>query len=482
MLKKLRLLIFIFTLIVLFNSACSKDADILATYKGGKITRGEFHAWFLERSPRANKKQLFKNKSKREIESRLKGMAFQKILIMEAKNGGFMDKARIKKFINLIADHILAQEYIKNEIIENSEEEFEIARAKHIFLRIKNFKIENKKNVKLSAEELEKSKNARIKDAERIIKEIKAGAKIEDLAKKYSEDNTRNKKGDAGYLVKGLMPDEYINTLYSLEEGKLAEKPVITIRGIYILQLDEKKKIKVSEIDDEIEDKTQVNKISSKMKSKIATDFIASLKKASDVKYNSQNAEKEEGADLVFMVGSDKYTINDLNDLIKIIIGDRGKMQKALSPSKRKQLAAKIFENMLIKRKALADGFDKNKAYLKKKKSVTEMIVVREYRKSISDVDVSIAEKMIKDEYTKNKKRYVKSVKKGKKIIKKPLSYKEAKERIKKTLVSQEKSKSARKWKFDLEKKYQIKIDKSKIEGTDIKQGKGKRGKKRKIK
>jgi peptidyl-prolyl cis-trans isomerase D len=75
------------------------------------------------------------------------------------------------------------------------------------------------------------------KRAEDILKQLKKGAKFEDLAKKYSEDpGTKDKGGDLGWIVQGQTVKEFQQTAFSLDKGQMSDL-VRTQYGFHIIKV-----------------------------------------------------------------------------------------------------------------------------------------------------------------------------------------------------------------------------------------------------
>jgi peptidyl-prolyl cis-trans isomerase D len=73
--------------------------------------------------------------------------------------------------------------------------------------------------------------------AEDVLKQVKKGAKFEDLAKKYSEDpGTKDKGGDLGWITQGQTVAEFEKTAFGLEKGKISDL-VKTQYGFHIIKV-----------------------------------------------------------------------------------------------------------------------------------------------------------------------------------------------------------------------------------------------------
>ncbi len=73
--------------------------------------------------------------------------------------------------------------------------------------------------------------------AEDVLKQAKKGANFEDLAKKYSEDDsTKPKGGDLGWIVEGQTVPEFQQAAFSLPKGSISEL-VKTQYGFHIIKV-----------------------------------------------------------------------------------------------------------------------------------------------------------------------------------------------------------------------------------------------------
>ena len=79
-------------------------------------------------------------------------------------------------------------------------------------------------------------------EAEKVLKELKAGAKFEDLAKKYSKDGSKEFGGDLGYFTYEEMVPEFSKAVFALKKGEVS-KPVKTDYGWHIIKLEDRKKV-----------------------------------------------------------------------------------------------------------------------------------------------------------------------------------------------------------------------------------------------
>lgn len=106
----------------------------------------------------------------------------------------------------------------------------------------------------MSDAEKKKAEEAALKTAKEVIKKLNDGAKFDDLAKEYSDDDSnKDKGGDLGYFNKGDMVTEFETAAYDLKLNKYTTTPVKTKFGYHIiLKTGEKEKEALDKVKDTI--------------------------------------------------------------------------------------------------------------------------------------------------------------------------------------------------------------------------------------
>ena len=86
--------------------------------------------------------------------------------------------------------------------------------------------------------------------AEDLLKQLKSGAKLEDLAKKYSEDPGSAKEGGSlGWIGRGQTVPEFEKTAFSLPKGQISDL-VKSSYGFHIIRVDDKQDAHVKSLDE----------------------------------------------------------------------------------------------------------------------------------------------------------------------------------------------------------------------------------------
>ena len=88
------------------------------------------------------------------------------------------------------------------------------------------------------------------KKAEDVLKQVKAGGKFEDLAKKYSEDPGSGKQGgDLGWIGRGRTVAEFEKAAFSLHKGQISDL-VKSSFGFHIIEVEDKHEAHVKTLDE----------------------------------------------------------------------------------------------------------------------------------------------------------------------------------------------------------------------------------------
>ena len=86
--------------------------------------------------------------------------------------------------------------------------------------------------------------------AEDLLKQLKSGAKLEDLAQKYSEDPGSAKQGGSlGWIGKGQTVPEFEKTAFSLPKGQISDL-VKSSYGFHIIRVDDKQEAHTKTLDE----------------------------------------------------------------------------------------------------------------------------------------------------------------------------------------------------------------------------------------
>ena len=94
----------------------------------------------------------------------------------------------------------------------------------------------------MNTDEIKEAEEKALEKAKELIERLDDGAKFEDLAKEYSQDEgNKELGGDLGYFNRNQMVDEFEEAAIKLKVGEYSKEPVKTTFGYHIiLKVDEK--------------------------------------------------------------------------------------------------------------------------------------------------------------------------------------------------------------------------------------------------
>ena len=138
----------------------------------------------------------------------------------------------LAKYVERVIEPLILEQKTQKAFSESVDEaytKFTVpeVRATHIL-----FKVETEKD------------DAKVKkQAESVLKRIKAGEDFAKLAAEFGSDGTKDAGGDLGWFGKGVMVPEFEKAVFALEKGQLGESLVRTQFGYHIVKVDDKRTV-----------------------------------------------------------------------------------------------------------------------------------------------------------------------------------------------------------------------------------------------
>jgi peptidyl-prolyl cis-trans isomerase C len=452
--------------LVFTASACKGKDDVLATYKGGKITRGELYDWIEANN--FNKESILKSKNMQK--SKLEAMVMERFAIGEAKKEGFDKTSEFKMLSDMTTESQLVNLVYKKEVDGASSFKEPAVRISQIVLRAKAapMKPGQKPGKPQPVDPAELAKVTA--QAKAIIESLGKGGDFKDIASKQSEDFTKKNGGDAGFIVAEMINPALTKAAFALKEGEYTKEPVVVDSSVYIIKVTDVKEITQDNIDKIIDNKAQAARIKARLMRKSGEEYITGLKKAPDVVVNIDKVKSANVKDVIFKVGEIVYTVGDLNKRMALF-ADRFRRgpqaQQKITDDQKKSIVENILKYELLNRVATQKGINKDPEFIKKIQFKRDSLLAREYMRKIGEsVSKKVTEAEMRAEYDQNKdKRYYTMVKKGVKNEKVIEPYAKVRERIEKILSSKKNSDEVKTWKDKITKDNAFTINEKDLEG-----------------
>lgn len=136
----------------------------------------------------------------------------------------------LAKYIDKVIKPLVLEQKTQKAFSESTDEAYAKFTVPEVRASQILFKVENAKD------------DAKIKkQAEGVLKRIKAGEDFVKLAAEFGTDGTKDTGGDLGWFGKGAMVPEFEAAVFALEKGQLGENLVKTQFGYHIVKVDDKR-------------------------------------------------------------------------------------------------------------------------------------------------------------------------------------------------------------------------------------------------
>jgi peptidyl-prolyl cis-trans isomerase C len=267
----------------------AEEKEVVAKIGARVITKAEFEQLLNKRG------QGFSKDKQMEI-GLLNNMAQTMALGDAARKKGIDKRKEIETILELTIDGLLANELIKEEVIdkvtlteeeakkyyENHPDQFKIpekARFRHIMIKVE----------KTATDESRRKARER---AEEVLIKVKSGEDFAKLAMEYSDDPaSKAKGGDLGFFEKGRMFKVFDEAAFKLNPGEFSGI-VETAYGFHIIKMEEKKKEEIEPFET-IKDKV-MTKAKEEIKNEKIKVYLTQVMKEVDVKIFPEVLEKKE--------------------------------------------------------------------------------------------------------------------------------------------------------------------------------------------
>ncbi len=192
------------------QSQGKKEGKVLADVNSGTITTGDFDRE-LKNLPEYLKAMADTPQGRKEM---LDTMIIRELILQQAAKDGLDKSPEIAEKLQDLKKRLIVESFLKKKV----ETEAKVSDED-----LKKFYEQNKDKFK-SGEQIRASHILvkTEKEAQDILAKLKAGAKFDELAKKYSVDSSAAKGGDLGWFGKGSMVPAFEKAALALKEGQIS--------------------------------------------------------------------------------------------------------------------------------------------------------------------------------------------------------------------------------------------------------------------
>ena len=197
-------------------------------------------------------------------------VVMREIFAQEAEKQGIPNTADYKAQLDLVRQTVLIntlfQNFIKTHPVSDAE-----AKAEYEQIKAEQSALEyHARHILVDSED----------EAKKLIAQIKAGAKFEDLAKKSSKDTgSAENGGDLDWAKPAAYVPEFSQALQGLKKGQMTDAPVKTQFGYHIIRLEDTRTAQFPSYD-EVKDK-----VKQQMEQVKLQEYQESLRKAAKTDY-----------------------------------------------------------------------------------------------------------------------------------------------------------------------------------------------------
>jgi peptidyl-prolyl cis-trans isomerase C len=274
-----------------YAATAAEASKVYATVGNEQITQADIDAKTSMLPPQFRARYETADGKKKLVEQLTK----MSLLSQEARRLQLDKKEEVAKRIKEIADNLIIQELIKQEVIDkvkvnDADLEKYYKEHKQEFIEPEKVKV-NIIQFKLKDNATPEEKKAQKKKADQALKRLKKGDDFEKVAKEVSEDErTKNSGGNTGFFSKGKRMNTYGEKVedkaFTLKTGQISDV-IEEKNGYYIIKAGEKKPQKEETLQ---EAKSKIERRMQQEEQRKAYDtYLDTLKKKYPVKINEEN-------------------------------------------------------------------------------------------------------------------------------------------------------------------------------------------------
>lgn len=435
--KKITVVALILTALTM---SCKRDGDIILTYKGGGVTRGEFVRWLKDRGLAGEES----TKNHEMMIGELQMLAINRIALLEARR---VNHERSERFTFLITD--IERRYLAIYLME------QVLKEKGY-----NEKALKIRQILLPVEAASDAPKATAK-AKEAIAELNSGAKFQDIVAKYSMHPSRNQGGDIGYLIRSQMPPAYAEAAFALKKGEYTKEPVYLpdLKSVCVIQVEDEADITPKNIEKIIHDDGQRAHLKELLNVRLKSGFVGDLMEKGGAVFDEQALRSGNPAAVVFTAGDVTFTAGDLTARVAKMRGIMSEGPAAGDAASRETIAREYFSDTLLVAEAARRGLDRDPEYLKRIAEARETYLAGDYIEYASGGNIGVTPAEVRKEYDNFKaSRYYSTVSVNGRKERRPLPFADVKEDIEKGLRMQKRLIGRDAWMKRMMEEYDVRI------------------------
>ncbi|HSV95923.1 MAG TPA: peptidylprolyl isomerase [Spirochaetota bacterium] len=375
--KKTTALVFFMAVVMV---SCKWDSDVIVSFKGGGVTRGEFIQWLKDRGLTGEES----TKKRDMMIGELQMLAINSIALREAKRVNHEKSERFSFLISDISDRYLAS-FLMEKILKEKGYKEKALKIRQILMPV----------------ESASDAGAAISKAREAIAELDRGASFRDMVSKYSMHPSRNQGGDIGYLVRVQMPPAYANAAFALKKGEYTKEPLhlTDLKSVCIILVEDEKEITPKTIEKIVRDDGQRAHLGDILNARLKSEYVHGLMQESGAVFNEQAVRSKAPGTVIFSIGDIKFTAGDLSARMLRMRQIMNEGPGAGDTASRESIAREYFSDRLLVMDAKKKGLDRDPEYLKRVKEARESYLAGDYIEYASSGNIEVTPAEVRKEY-----------------------------------------------------------------------------------
>jgi len=399
---------------LLVAASCKSDSDVLAAYKGGAVTRGEFRAWLNYREKSGEGAEPEKLNLKKELQL----LALHRIAAIEAKKENYENSGRFRFLMEDIETRHLCTMLLDREFKKRGFSA-EAVKLRQILVPVEGD----------AAPVLE--------NARRIIAELDRGAPFAEMVKKHSLHPSKNKDGDIGWFIREMLPPLYADAAFSMKKGAHSPRPLYLpdLKSVGIILVEDRALLTPDTLGRLVKEPRTLSLLHEHFYGGVRESLARELADSGRAVFNEAAASSNDPGALIYTAGDARFTVNDLRARIETMKEIMGHKITALDDAFKKRMAREHFQDRLLKTEALKRGLDREPEYRALIDETRDRYLAGDYMEYVAAREMKVTPEEIRKEYERNREtRYSTVVRTNGRQVRKPRPFGEVKGLIEHTL------------------------------------------------